>query len=611
MVSRVSASPPPSVGAINNGYVVVPGDTLSAIAARQGVSLQQLIAANPQIANPNVIVPGQMVNIPAGGGMAPESSGGRWKRQPGSDGGFAPGGPKPWPQGGIDPASLRVPGEAVPGEAVPGEAVPSEAVPSEAATGGASAGGVSAEELMAIVPTLSFAKAREVAQHLSVAMREADITTLRQKAAFIAQLAHESGGFHYMEEIASGAAYEGRHDLGNTNAGDGMRFKGRGYIQVTGRANYTAASQALGIDFVSNPALAGTPENAARIAAWFWKSRGLSQIAESGNFDEVTRRINGGFNGKAARDAYYQTALGALQNSQASAGSDVDNTAAPAGGSLVYGDSGPQVEALQRRLVELGYLTQEQMNTGPGQFGPRTERALRDFQEGQGVSPSGALDAETAAALGVAAPVERPRRQSGGALPVDVSEASGIHVNQFAAELQVGLDGANSNCGPTSIVIAMKALGIDVNAIPGAPLRHDGDAVQAVRYWAYNGVDDSRDGVGGGGYSNAENAGYTEWSGLLRGAQRSGAQANMITASPSAIAAALEQGKSIVISGLFNANSWQARGGATYHLVAVTGMTPDGGFIVNDPCYDGPIAVTASQLAEFMAGNAGAMALST
>ncbi len=76
---------------------------------------------------------------------------------------------------------------------------------------------------------------------------------------FLAQLAHETGNFRYMEEIASGAAYEGRKDLGNTQAGDGKRFKGRGPIQLTGRANHRKYGQQLGIDFENNPEIVALP----------------------------------------------------------------------------------------------------------------------------------------------------------------------------------------------------------------------------------------------------------------------------------------------------------------------------------------------------------------
>ena len=286
-MSTSSSSPSSST----SSHTVRSGDTLSAIAQRSGVSLQAVIAANPQIANPNLIYPGQQVRIPAGGTVPSGGADVGASSASSAPRRAMPTGPRGMPSGGVDPATLRAPGES-------------------ASRAGVS--GVSAAQLRRIVPNLPAGRADEVARHLSDAMREANITTPRQQAAFVAQLAHESGGFRYMEEIASGAAYEGRRDLGNTQPGDGRRFKGRGYIQVTGRANYTAAGRALGLDLVNNPELASCPENAARIAAWFWNSRGLNATAERGDFVGVTRRINGGTNGLASRQQYYADALRAF-----------------------------------------------------------------------------------------------------------------------------------------------------------------------------------------------------------------------------------------------------------------------------------------------------------
>ncbi|QRN97885.1 LysM peptidoglycan-binding domain-containing protein [Archangium violaceum] len=173
-------------------------------------------------------------------------------------------------------------------------------------------GGVSLAQLRKIMPNLSQAKAEQYLPHLNKAMAEAGINTPKRQAAFLAQLAHESGEFRYMEEIASGAAYEGRKDLGNTEPGDGKRFKGRGPIQLTGRANYRAAGKALGIDLENNPTRAADPDVGFRTAAWFWNSRNLNTYADAGNFREVTRRINGGYNGLASREAYYNRALDVL-----------------------------------------------------------------------------------------------------------------------------------------------------------------------------------------------------------------------------------------------------------------------------------------------------------
>jgi predicted chitinase/LysM repeat protein len=172
--------------------------------------------------------------------------------------------------------------------------------------------GVSLQQLRSIMPNLSEAKAKAYLPHLNNAMQEAGITTPKRQAAFLAQLAHESAEFRYMEEIASGSAYEGRRDLGNTQPGDGVRFKGRGPIQLTGRSNYRAAGKALGIDLENNPKRAADPDVGFRTAAWYWNSRNLNQYADSGNFRELTRRINGGYNGLADRQKYYQRALNVL-----------------------------------------------------------------------------------------------------------------------------------------------------------------------------------------------------------------------------------------------------------------------------------------------------------
>jgi predicted chitinase len=171
---------------------------------------------------------------------------------------------------------------------------------------------VKLEELRAVMPRLTLARAVELLGPLNAAMAEAGITTPRRAAAFLAQLAHESGELRYMEELASGDAYEGRKDLGNTRPGDGRRYKGRGPIQVTGRANYTAAGEALGLPLVESPELAARPEVGFRVAAWFWRTRELNELADAGNFDAITRRINGGYNGKAERDAYHAKAKAVL-----------------------------------------------------------------------------------------------------------------------------------------------------------------------------------------------------------------------------------------------------------------------------------------------------------
>ncbi len=125
-------------------------------------------------------------------------------------------------------------------------------------------------------------------------------------AHFLAQLVHESGSFRYMEEIASGAAYEGRRDLGNTAKGDGVRFKGRGPIQLTGRANYRTFGRRIGIDLERHPEIAAIPSIGLHLALEYWDDRGLNALADGNKIKAITQRINGGFNGLADRQAHYR-----------------------------------------------------------------------------------------------------------------------------------------------------------------------------------------------------------------------------------------------------------------------------------------------------------------
>ncbi len=128
---------------------------------------------------------------------------------------------------------------------------------------------------------------------ISEAMVEAEITTVTRAAAFLAQLAWESAELKHFEELADGSAYEGRADLGNTQPGDGKRYKGRGPIQLTGRSNYRAAGAALGLDLEGDPELAAAPRVGFRVAAWYWTSRGLNEVAGRPDFRAVTRKVNG------------------------------------------------------------------------------------------------------------------------------------------------------------------------------------------------------------------------------------------------------------------------------------------------------------------------------
>ena len=161
------------------------------------------------------------------------------------------------------------------------------------------------EELLRCMPCAG-ARAQIYIEPLSRAMTEFEIAVKPQRAAaFLAQVAHESGSLNYVREIASGAAYEGRADLGNVEPGDGVRFRGRGLIQVTGRANNRDCGDALGLDLLGSPELLELPLNAARSAGWYWHSRGLNALADRDLFGAITKKINGGYNGLDDRIAHW------------------------------------------------------------------------------------------------------------------------------------------------------------------------------------------------------------------------------------------------------------------------------------------------------------------
>jgi len=151
--------------------------------------------------------------------------------------------------------------------------------------------------------------------HLENALKWGKITTCKRIAAFLGQVGEESAEFKYMEELASGAEYEGRKDLGNTHKGDGVRFKGRGPIQITGRNNYAAAGKGIGVDLINHPTLASKPQYAFKTAVWFWNSRNLNHYADQNTqsaFDQITLRVNGCITcsrtHKNVRDAYWHKA---------------------------------------------------------------------------------------------------------------------------------------------------------------------------------------------------------------------------------------------------------------------------------------------------------------
>lgn len=173
---------------------------------------------------------------------------------------------------------------------------------------------ITIDELKQIAPYAGGKRLESIYPFLMSTLDRYQINTPLRICHFMAQVIHESGSFKYFEEIASGEAYEGRKDLGNTHPGDGKRFKGRGLIQLTGRANYEAYSNDYGVDVVSNPEkVAHDPELAIDVAGWFWDKKGLNALADADDIEKITRRINGGLNGFKDRQAHLRRAKAILK----------------------------------------------------------------------------------------------------------------------------------------------------------------------------------------------------------------------------------------------------------------------------------------------------------
>ena len=198
---------------------------------------------------------------------------------------------------------------------------------------------ITAQQLLQILPNAGQV-AGVFVPVLNTAMNRYQIVGFKRVAAFVAQVGHESGqlirlveNLNYSadalqktwpsrfnaelaadvarkpEQIAN-IAYGNR--IGNTEQGDGWKYRGRGLIQITGKNNYRACGEALGLDLIAQPELLEKPQHACMSAAWFWATNGLNTLAETGQFDKITQRINGGQNGAADRQALYAKALKVL-----------------------------------------------------------------------------------------------------------------------------------------------------------------------------------------------------------------------------------------------------------------------------------------------------------
>lgn len=208
---------------------------------------------------------------------------------------------------------------------------------------------------------------------------------------FMAQLAHESAHFGVTREFASGAAYEGRRDLGNVRPGDGRRYRGRGLIQTTGRANYAEARDDIrriipgAPDFEDDPVKLEEFPWALLSGISYWRRRNINRHADRDDVEAVTRAINGGQNGLDDRKRYLRTAKAIWMAERTPTGSNP---------TVRMGDKGDAVADLQHELIEAGYRL-----SADGDFGEHTQEAVIDFQTRHGLGPDGIVGARTWAAL--------------------------------------------------------------------------------------------------------------------------------------------------------------------------------------------------------------------
>ncbi|MFT3720115.1 peptidoglycan-binding protein [Pseudorhodoferax sp.] len=228
------------------------------------------------------------------------------------------------------------------------------------------------------------------------------IDTRLRIAHFLGQTCHESAGFRTTEEFASGDAYEGRRDLGNSKPGDGRRYKGRGLLQLTGRANYRDVGRRLGVDLEADPERAADPVLSLRIACEFWKKHRINDACDQDDVLLVTKIVNGGSNGLADRRACTTKAKASIARIE---GFVLAGQAPPAAGRPVLrrGSQGDAVAELQRTLQKLGFMV-----AVDGDFGAGTEVAVAAFQRGHGQGVDGIVGRDTWEALEAAAGATAP-----------------------------------------------------------------------------------------------------------------------------------------------------------------------------------------------------------
>jgi len=236
----------------------------------------------------------------------------------------------------------------------------------------------------------------DVAKYLSEYMVEYGVDNYLRVCHFLAQATHECDGYNTLREYwgptPAQRRYEGRKDLGNTVKGDGKRYMGRGIFQITGRYNYRLYGNKLGIDLENNPELAEDPKTSVLIALEYWRTKGLSAIADKDDVVLITKRINGGSNGLFDRRQYLEKAKKLVPQDIAA---PVAVEVAPLNIVMAkFGDDSDYVADLQNMLIRKGASI-----VADGKFGKKTEEAVSDFQKKFGLEVTGKIDTNTLAKL--------------------------------------------------------------------------------------------------------------------------------------------------------------------------------------------------------------------
>lgn len=257
---------------------------------------------------------------------------------------------------------------------------------------------VDGDFILTVAPRFSGAKAESQARIVgdisgifASTLDSYDINTKMRIAHFMGQVTHECAGFRTTEEFASGAAYEGREDLGNIHAGDGKRYKGRGLIQLTGRANYRTIGKTLDLSLEDDPEIAAEPVTSLKIACEYWKTRNINAAADGDDLIKATKLVNGGLNGLDDRRKYLQKAKTALANIEGI------RVALNEGGNstvLRRGSFGDAVRELQELLIAKGFDI-----SIDSEFGPATELAVMMFQKNNSLVVDGIIGRNTWALL--------------------------------------------------------------------------------------------------------------------------------------------------------------------------------------------------------------------